>query len=136
VDADLHSAWRDGLTEAVFPIHHGERWCIDHHHQLLISEDEAIVLHLDITLHADDTVAVMSGEIRSHEIKRDALCLGVRATGGIEDLGNELLQGVCANQECRRCGAWCGGHWMFCLMIAVCGEILADSARKVHARRE
>ena len=68
----------------------------------LVGDDPPILLHLDITRHADDAVAVMPREIGGHEIACDTRRLGARTDSRAEDVAHQILQAIGFDHHHRR----------------------------------
>ena len=64
---------RDGLTEPVLAIDHGEYGRVDQHVHRLIGENQPFAFHLDITRHPHDAMAVVTGQIRADQVSCDAI---------------------------------------------------------------
>ncbi len=89
LDTDRDGLRRNGLAETIAPIEHSEGWRVDQRGDRLVRHDVATLDPSDIARHANDAVAVVSGEIGADKRPGDALAFILRGANADENVRDE-----------------------------------------------
>ncbi len=93
LDAEGHGLGRHRLAETPLAIKHGKRPAIGDEIGGLALEHETQFQPFHVARHANHAVAVMAGEVRTHEVGRDASGFGGIAAGRDKDVAHQGREG-------------------------------------------
>jgi hypothetical protein len=104
----------DRLAEAEMAVGDGHDLVLGDDGQALAGPQSALFHPLQIARYADHAVAVVAGQVGSHEIVADAGCFRACATGGREGLLDQGSQGLGMNDHSRLLAVAEGRHRLRC----------------------